>query len=378
MNFLIAPDSFKESLTSLEACIAIEKGFRKVFPSASYIKIPIADGGEGSLTSVIDANQGSYISLAVKNPLGTPIKSRYGLFHDKQTAFIEMADSSGLSTVSHSKRNPLFLNTHGVGEAIQHALNKGCREIIIGVGGSATHDCGIGALHALGVRFLDHNRKELKPIAQYLAEIDFIDTSKIDSRLHDCHLIVACDVTNPLLGDRGAAYTYAKQKGASEQQQHDLEKGSTHFVEICQKQFDRNINVPFSGAAGGLAAGLLGVANAELKAGFDVIATLVRLEEKIQQASLVITGEGGINYQSLEGKTPIGVAKLAKKYHLPVIAFAGNLGKDYKKTLDAGIDAVFSIVEGPRKLETCMKQAPSLLEDSAFNVAKTLHLGENL
>ncbi|MBP6322715.1 MAG: glycerate kinase [Fusobacteriaceae bacterium] len=381
MKIVAAIDSFKGSMSSLEVADAFELGARKVFSNLEVVKLSLADGGEGTVESLVDGGNGDIITLKVKNPLMREIESFYGIIKNKNLAVIEMAAASGLPLLSKEERNPMKTSTFGTGELIKDALKKGCREFIVGIGGSATNDGGIGMLSALGYKFLDRSGKILDPIGENLINIETIDTSDVMPELKVSSFLVACDVDNPLYGERGAAEVYSRQKGATEEMVTELDNGLKHFSEIVMKQFNIEIgNYPGAGAAGGLGGGFLGFLNAQLKPGIDIIIETIGLEEQIKDADLVITGEGRIDFQSIMGKTPVGVGKLAKKYNIPVIAIAGCLADNADLVHDHGIDAIFSIINHPLDLEDALKKENALkfVEKNAEQIMRLIKLSSKI
>lgn len=381
MKIVAAIDSFKGSMSSLEVADAFELGARKVFSNLEVVKLSLADGGEGTVESLVDGGNGDIITLKVKNPLMREIESFYGIIKNKNLAVVEMAAASGLPLLSKEERNPMKTSTFGTGELIKDALKKGCREFIVGIGGSATNDGGIGMLSALGYKFLDKSGKILDPIGENLINIETIDTSDVMPELKESSFLVACDVDNPLYGERGAAEVYSRQKGATEEMVTQLDNGLKHFSEIVMKQFNIEIgNYPGAGAAGGLGGGFLGFLNAQLKPGIDIIIETIGLEEQIKDADLVITGEGRIDFQSIMGKTPVGVAKLGKKYNIPVIAIAGCLADNADLVHDHGIDAIFSIINHPLDLEDALKKENALkfVEKNAEQIMRLIKLSSKI
>lgn len=381
MKIVAAIDSFKGSMSSLEVADAFELGARKVFSNLKVVKLSLADGGEGTVESLVDGGNGDIITLKVKNPLMREIESFYGIIKNKNLAVVEMAAASGLPLLSKEERNPMKTSTFGTGELIKDALKKGCREFIVGIGGSATNDGGIGMLSALGYKFLDKSGKILDPIGENLINIETIDTSDVMPELKESSFLVACDVDNPLYGERGAAEVYSRQKGATEEMVTQLDNGLKHFSEIVMKQFNIEIgNYPGAGAAGGLGGGFLGFLNAQLKPGIDIIIETIGLEEQIKDADLVITGEGRIDFQSIMGKTPVGVAKLGKKYNIPVIAIAGCLADNADIVHDHGIDAIFSIINHPLELEDALKKENALkfVEKNAEQIMRLIKLSSKI
>jgi len=370
MKIVIAPDSFKESLSALEVADAIEKGFKRHFPDAEYVKIPMADGGEGTVQSLVDATGGEIIRKKVTGPHGVPVEAFLGILGNKTTAVIEMAAASGLHFVPAEKRNPLITSTRGTGELIAAALDYGVNYIIIGIGGSATNDGGTGMAKALGVRFLDRNGEEISEGGGALGDLVSIDLTDLDSRLNKIKIEVACDVDNPLTGERGASAIFGPQKGATPEMVVQLDRNLGHFAAIIERDLGKKIkDVSGAGAAGGLGGGLLAFVNAELKRGVDIVIEATGLSQVVQDADLVITGEGKIDGQTIFGKTPIGVAKTAKKVGAPVVGIAGNIANDSHIVHDYGIDAVFSIVPGVVLLEDAFTHAAEYVERTAVNIA---------
>lgn len=376
MKIVIAPDSFKESLTAYEAACAIERGFRSILPNAEYIKLPMADGGEGTVQSLVDATGGHIFHQVVTGPLGEPVDSFFGLLGDGQTAVIEMAAASGLHLVPSEKRNPLFTTSRGTGELMLAALDKGAKHLIIGLGGSATNDGGVGMMQALGASFLDKTGQDLMPGGGSLRQLASIDLSGLDPRLQATRLEVACDVDNPLTGERGASVVFGPQKGADDEMVQLLDKNLSHFAYVAEKQLHVSFgDVAGAGAAGGLGASLLGFLQADLQRGIDIVLKAVHFDDIIKEADLVITGEGRIDRQTIYGKTPIGVAKAAKQYDLPVIGIAGSLSKDSAVVHNYGIDALFSIVPGVTSLSEAMQDADVYVERTARNIAAVMAFG---
>lgn len=369
---VIAPDSFKGSLTAKEVCDAIEEGIMRASEDIHIVKIPMADGGEGTLQSLVDCKKGKIIYKRVLDPLANEIEAELGLLEDK-TAVIEMASASGLPLVPIHKRNPLIATTYGTGQLIKYGLDLGSRKFIIGIGGSATVDGGTGMLQALGVKLLDSDNNEITFGGGGLDKLKTIDISSIDPRIKECEFLVACDVTNPLTGANGAAKIYGPQKGATSEMVEILEKNLYNFAQVVNYHFNEDYsNVPGSGAAGGLGFGLISFLNAKLIKGIDIVINETKLEEHIKNADLVITGEGRIDNQTSFGKTPIGVSRLAKKYNVPVIALAGTLGDNIDDLYNHGITSLFSILKSPVSLEYAMKNTYSLLTDTSERVFRVL------
>lgn len=373
MKFVIAPDSFKESLTALEVATAIETGFKRVFPDADYVKLPMADGGEGTVQSLVDATQGKLIECEVTAPLGDKVKSFFGLSGDGKTAIIEMAAASGLHLVPPEKRNPLLTTSYGTGELIKLALDLGVESFILGIGGSATNDGGVGMLQALGMQCLDSQDKPIGFGGAELANIVKIDVQQLDPRLQQVHIEVACDVNNPLCGECGASTIFGPQKGATSEMVKQLDAALSHFAEIAERDCGKQIrDQAGAGAAGGMGGGLLLLPSVQLKAGIQIVLDRLRLIDYVKDADVVITGEGRIDAQSIMGKTPIGVARTAKQFNKPVIAIAGCLREDYDVVFHHGIDAVFPIIHQLGDLSDILKQGEQNLISSAQNVARVL------
>ncbi|UUA77109.1 glycerate kinase [Bacillus amyloliquefaciens] len=370
MKIIIAPDSFKESMTSKEAADSIEKGFKAVFPDAEYTKIPAADGGEGTVQALTDATGGSIIKKTVTGPLGTPVNAAYGLLGDGRTAVIEIAEASGLHLVPRHLRDPLNTTTRGTGELIADAASRGASEIIIGLGGSATNDGGTGMASALGVRFLNEEGQEIHDGGGALHTLASIDISRLSPDLKHIRFRAACDVENPLTGENGASYVFGPQKGASEKTKVVLDRNLYHFADVLRRQHDIEAdNVKGAGAAGGLGAGLIAFLQAEIQSGIDVVLDTLSFSDQIRDADLVITGEGQIDGQTIFGKTPAGIAARAAAQEIPVIALAGSLGKNFEHVYSAGITAVFSIVPGAVSLEDALASGRFNLESTARNAA---------
>lgn len=377
MNILIAPDSFKGSITSVEYCDIAESKIKERIPDSNIIKCPLADGGEGTVESLIYNTKGTIFNLWVTGPLGTPVEAFYGILGDGRTAVIEMASASGLPLVPEESKNPMITTTFGTGELVKDALDKGCNRIVLGIGGSATNDGGAGMMQALGYQLLDNDKKTISRGGEGLLKLKFIDTSTRDKRLDEVEFLVACDVNNPLCGPDGASYVYGPQKGATKDQISILDKALSHYADIIQKEFKKEVkNIPGAGAAGGLGAGLIAFFDATLKPGFHIIANMIGLESIISNGDLdlIITGEGEINYQTVNGKLPYGVAKVAKKYNVPVIAIVGTIGEGADKVYNYGIHSIYSIVKGPCSLDYALDHAKELLADTIDRVMRTIKI----
>jgi glycerate kinase len=358
MNILIAPDSFKDCLTASEVAGALKKGIMEVLGDATVQMVPMADGGEGTVAAVIHATGGTRVTVKVRDPLMRPVESFYGITGDGRTAVIEMAAASGIELLQQGERDPWITSTYGTGQLIRDALDKGCQRIMIGIGGSATNDGGSGMAKALGVRFLNRNGTEIEEGGGALAELHSIDLKGLDPRVSQTEIVVACDVTNPLTGPEGASVVYGPQKGADPGMVARLDENLAHYARIVNNQIKRDISdIPGSGAAGGLGAGLLAFLDARLASGFEVVADTVLLAEKIAKADLVITGEGKMDHQTQFGKTPYGVAQMASKLGKPVIGVAGSLEEGAKVLYKHGFDLLLPIQEKPEELSLALKLA---------------------
>ena len=375
MKIIIAPDSFKESMTAKEACEAIEKGMKIALPNAEFIKVPMADGGEGTTQSLVDATEGKMYFVETTGPLGEKVKSKFGILGNGEIAVLEMASTSGLELVPREKRNPMITTTYGTGELIKKAMDMGAKTILIGIGGSATNDGGAGMIQALGGKLLDENGKQISFGGGELSKIKKIDLSELDSRIKNIKFIAACDVQNPLTGETGAANVFGRQKGATEEMVKILDNNLKHYAELIRKDVKVDVeNIPGAGAAGGLGAGLMAFLNAELRKGIDIVVEYSKLEEKIKGADFVITGEGSIDSQTRFGKTPYGVVSVAKKYGVPNITLAGNVSKDIEILYDYGFDAIFSITQGVDNLDNALKNGKVNLEKTAENIARLIRI----
>ena len=376
MKIVIAPDSYKESLSALEVATAIEQGFREIFPDAHYVKLPVADGGEGTVEAMVAATQGGIIKVRVTSPLGENAEGFYGLSGDEQSAFIEMAAASGLEMVAPSLRNPLKTTSWGTGELIRHALDAGVKHIIIGIGGSATNDGGAGMVQALGAKLLDAEDNPIGLGGGELEKLARIDISELDTRLANCRIEVACDVTNPLTGKEGASAVFGPQKGATPEMIARLDDSLAHYAKIISRDLDIDVlNLEGGGAAGGMGAALYAFCGAELRQGIDIVTDALHLDNHVADADLVITGEGRIDSQTIHGKVPVGVAKVAKRYNKPVIGIAGSLTADVGAVHEHGIDAVFSVIYTVCTLEEALKNAEENVRMAARNIAAVLKIG---
>jgi glycerate kinase len=375
VKIVIAPDSFKESLSALEVAAEIEAGFREVFPDADYLKLPMADGGEGTVAAMIAATGGTLVEVKVTSPLGEPVTACYGLTGDRKTAVIEMAAAGGLALVAPARRNPMHTTTRGVGELIKAALDAGVNHLIIGIGGSATNDGGAGMLQALGVRLQDGSGREIGFGGGQLAKLASIGISGMDPRVKSCRIEAACDVDNPLVGPMGASVVFGPQKGATPEMVTQLDANLAHFAGLISRDLGVEVaTVKGAGAAGGMGAALLAFFGAELRSGIEIVMEAVGLESAVRVADLVITGEGRIDSQTIHGKTPIGVARVAKRYGKPVIAIAGSLAIDAGVVHEHGIDAVFSVLGQVGTFDDALLHAAENVRSTARNIAATLKM----
>lgn len=372
---LLAPDSFKESMTAKEVCEAMERGIKKANSTISCIHLPMADGGEGTMQSLVDATNGKIYTANVVGPLGCEIKAEYGILGDGETGIVEMASSSGIHLVPPKERNPLITTSYGTGQLIKACLEHRVKKILIGIGGSATNDGGLGAIQALGGKFLDSKGNVLGFGGGELGKLSTIDLANLDKRLKDIKVEVACDVNNPLCGEQGASSVFGPQKGADSEMIKVLDDNLMHYAEIIREKLGVDVlNVPGAGAAGGFGAGLMAFLNGTIRKGIDVVIEYSKLEEKICHADMVWTGEGSIDFQTQFGKTPIGVAMVSKKYNKPVVALAGRVGSDIDILYDKGIDSIFSILTNVTNLEQALKSGQENIEKTAENIVRVMNL----
>ncbi len=374
-TFVLAPDSFKESMTAKEVCEAMEIGIKRAIPDATCIHVPMADGGEGTVQSLVDATGGTLIEKQVTGPLGNPVLARYGILGDGKTGVIEMASASGIHHVTKETKNPMITTTYGTGELIRDCIEKGITEIILGIGGSATNDGGTGMARALGYKFLDKAGRELPFGGGFLGALEKIDTSGVIPQIKNIHILVASDVTNPLCGERGASVVFGPQKGATPEMVQTLDQNLRHYGEVVKAQLGIEIiDVPGAGGAGGLGAGLLAFTNSNMRKGIDIVIEYTQLKEKLRGADYCITGEGGIDFQTKFGKAPFGVAQAAKSVDssMKVIALAGYIGQDIEILYEEGFDAIFGIVPGAAELEALLAQGKANVARTAESVARLL------
>ncbi len=371
MKAVIAMDSFKGSLTSIEAGKAAAKGIYKVYPDAEILVKPLADGGEGTVDALVNGMDGTFETVRVTGPLGQPVDAVYGILKENRTAVMEMAQAAGITLVKQEKRNPLHTTTYGVGEMIRDAIQKGCRRFLMGIGGSATNDGGIGMLQALGYDFLNETGNPVAPGAAGLKELSFISDTHVIPELKECEFHIACDVTNPLCGETGCSAVFGPQKGVTPEMVRDMDLWMKQYAALARKLSPKaDASIPGTGAAGGLGFAFLGFTNAVLESGIHIILKAAHMEEAIKDADFVITGEGRLDSQTAMGEAPAGVASLAKKYHKPVLAFSGSAAKDAVLCNKNGIDAFFPIIRGVCSLEEAMnpENARQNMTDTAEQV----------
>jgi glycerate kinase len=381
MKIVIAPDSFKENLTSLEVAGELETGLKRVWPNATYVKVPMADGGEGTVQSLVDATGGQIVKVEVSGPMGARVMASYGLLGDGKTAVIEMAEASGLPLVPKEQRNPLIATTFGTGELIGDAIKRGVHEIILGIGGSATNDAGAGLAQALGVRFLNFGGAPIPDLIAggHLDKVQAVDMSTVNPGLAKIRISVACDVTNPLCGEKGASRVYGPQKGATPDMVEQLDKNLAHFAHVIKRSIGQDvIDRPGAGAGGGIGAGLMAFTNATLKRGVELVVAATRLEEHMQGADLAITGEGRVDFQTAFGKTPSGVAAAAKKHGVPVVAIGGGLADDAGGVFQHGIDGLETATPNAMPLDVAIKKSRQYLQDAAERAARLIIIGQRM
>ncbi len=379
MRIVVAPDSFKGSLSALGVAEAMERGIRAVFPEAEVLKAPVADGGEGTVEALVGATGGRIEQRLVRGPLGEPVRARWGVLGDGATAVIEMAAASGLPLVPKERRDPRIATTFGTGELVEAALSAGLAKIIVGIGGSATNDGGAGMARALGARFLDAAGRDLPEGGAALARLARIDLSGLDPRLARVEILVACDVENPLTGPRGASATYGPQKGATPEMVRELDASLERYAAVAKAATGRDVaSVPGAGAAGGLGAGLLFFTPARLRPGVDIVLEAIGLSTMLQGADLVITGEGRTDSQTAMGKAPVGVASAARRCGVPVVCIAGGLGEGAEDVLAKGIEALASVVPRAMALEECMVLAAEMVEAGTARACRLIRVGMRL
>ncbi|MCO6552029.1 MAG: glycerate kinase [Gilliamella sp.] len=376
-TFVLAPDSFKESLTAKEVCKAMELGIKKVFPDAKFIHVPMADGGEGTTQSLVDATDGTLHACEVTGPLGNKVTAHFGILGDKTTAVIEMASASGIQLVPKEKRNPLITTTYGTGELILESIRHGVKKIILGIGGSATNDGGAGMAQAFGVKFYDRHGQLLGKGGGTLGELAKIDLSEINPLLSKVEFIIASDVTNPLYGEKGASIVFGPQKGATPDMAKQLDQNLQHYASVIKSQLDKDVaTIPGSGAAGGLGAGLMAFTNSKMEKGINIVIHYSGLKHKLKNADFCFTGEGGIDFQTKFGKTPFGVAQVAKTQHVPVIALAGTIGKNIEELYPEGIDTIFGIIPTAATIEELLAGGFKNIERTSENIARLIKIAQ--
>ena len=376
MRIVIAPDSYKGSVSALAAAQAMARGVRAVFPDAEVVCVPIADGGEGTVEALVAATHGRLVEQQVRGPLGEPVRARWGVLGDGATAVIEMAAASGLPLVPRERRDPRVTTTFGTGQLIAAALDAGLGRLVVGIGGSATNDGGTGMARALGARFLDADGRELPEGGAALARLSRIDLAGLDPRLARADLVVACDVDNPLTGPRGASAVYGPQKGATPEMVVELDAALGRYAEVASAATGRRVaEVPGAGAAGGLGAGLLFFTPARLRPGVGIVLEVTGFAGLVERADLVLTGEGRTDFQTAMGKAPVGVAAAARRHGVPVVCLAGGLGPGADEVLAHGIDALADVVPEAMPLEECMARGAELIEAAAARTCRLLRVG---
>lgn len=378
MLIVVAPDSYKGSVSALGVAQAMARGILRVFPEAELRQVPIADGGEGTVAALVAATGGAIRHAAVTGPLGEKISAHWGILGDGRTAVIEMAAASGLPLVPAQQRDPRTTTSFGTGELIRAALDAGLRSIIIGIGGSATNDGGVGMAQALGARFFDAGGQSLPPGGAVLARLQRIDLNAIDARLGEAQITVACDVDNPLCGARGASAVFGPQKGATPEMVAELDAALAHFSDCAREATGRDVALlPGAGAAGGLGAGLMFFTAAKLRPGVEIVLEAVGFADLVKDAAFVVTGEGRTDFQTAFGKAPVGVAKLAKRFGVPVYCLSGGLGEGADDVLAQGIDAVISICDRPMALDECMKNGEKLIESGSTRLCRIIKAAQS-
>ncbi|MFZ1493817.1 MAG: glycerate kinase [Candidatus Competibacter denitrificans] len=374
MRIVAAPDSYKGSVSAVAVAQAMERGIRQVFPTAEVCKVPISDGGEGTVEALVTATNGQFRQTQVIDPLGHPVTAQWGILGDGKTAVIEMAAASGLPLLSPDQRNPCITTTFGTGQLLKAALDAGLRKIILGIGGSATNDGGVGMAQALGVRFTGEDGAELPYGGAALAGLRQIHLDGLDPRLRETEMTVACDVDNPLCGPRGASAVFGPQKGATPAMVAELDATLAHFAALATAATGRQAaDQPGAGAAGGLGAAMLFFTPAQLRPGVEIVLDAVHFAEVVKAASFVLTGEGRTDFQTAFGKAPVGVAKVAKQFNVPVFCLSGALGEGTDTLLSHGIDALLSICDRPMTLEQAMREGESLIEAAAARLCRIIH-----
>lgn len=375
MKILLAPDSFKGSLSSQKAISLLKDAARNVFEDCEFVSVPMADGGEGTMEVLVNVRGGSFGQHSVTGPSGHPVNARYGVL-DSSTAMIEMAEASGITLVSGEERNPLYTSSYGTGELIAHLLSEGFTNIIMAIGGSATNDGGIGAASALGIDFLGQNGKSVKPIGKNLGKIESICTDNRHLELDKAHFTIMCDVTNPLTGPNGATFVYGPQKGGSKEELQELEKGMCHYAEVLRHTVGKDYSSQEgAGAAGGISIPFLAFTDARLQSGIDTVLDTIQFEKLLEGVDLVVTGEGRVDWQSAYGKVLSGIGHVCKKKRIPVVAIAGGMGEGFSDIYDHGICAIMPLVNRPMELSDAMTDSETLFYDAAWRMFRLIQIG---
>lgn len=376
MKIVVAPQAFKGSISALEAADAMREGVLRVVPDAEVVMVPVADGGDGTLETLIEGSNGRIHEIEVTGPLEERRVAEWGAMGDGATAVLEMARTSGLALVPEERRNPLIATTYGLGEAMRHAMGRGYRRFIVGIGGSATNDAGAGMAQALGVRLLDESGNELEHGGAALAKLHRIDMSSLDEGVNECEFLVACDVNNPLTGPTGASAIYGPQKGATPEMIRELDAALSHFADVVARDIGVEVSdVAGAGAAGGLGGGLIAFVGGQLRAGVDIVLDTVGLDEYLTDCDLVITGEGSMDHSTIYNKAPVGVAARAKRLGIPVVGISGSLGSGFQDVHDHGIDGLSAITSGPMTLDEASQRASELISNTAEQVMRLLNVG---
>jgi len=379
MNIIIAPDSFKGSLTAVAVADAIEQGIRAVAPAAELVRVPLADGGEGTVQALVDSTGGRFIQQRVMGPLREPVDAFFGILGDDTTGVVEMAAASGLALVPPEQREPRLTTTYGTGQLIAAAMDRGCKKIIVAVGGSATNDGGAGMAQALGASLTDQNGAQIGPGAAELGRLAKIDISHMDERIQRTEFYIATDVSNPLCGPDGASAVYGPQKGATPEMVPELDAWLAHYARIIKRDLKQDVaDRPGAGAAGGLGAGLMAFLGAQPRMGIAIVLEAVDFESYLEAADLVITGEGQIDAQTAYGKTLTGVGRLARRHGVPVVALAGSIREEADRLVEIGIDAAVSILPGPMTEAEAMARAGQLVQDAAERVMRLILTGREV
>jgi glycerate 2-kinase len=373
MKVIVAPDSFKGSISAREICSAVREGIIRIFPDAEIKAVPLADGGEGTLENMVYSSNGSLIPINVRGPMGNEVTASYGILGDSETVVIEMAQASGLPLVEPAERNPYLSSSFGTGQLIRHALDAGYRRFVVGLGGSATNDCGTGMLTALGLKLYDKDGNILSEGGGYLSHLASFDDSELDPRIEESNFTIASDVTNKLCGPEGASYVFGPQKGATPEMVEHLDHALNHFADIVYKQKEVDIKeISGGGAAGGMGAALIAFLGASVMSGIDVIMKEIEFEGQIIGSDLIITGEGKLDSQTLSGKVIAGVSKIAKKHQVPVIALCGGVDLEPSKFNDLGVLSAFSIVPGPCSLSESMEKSAEWVTERMESIMRII------